>query len=71
MGSGSHSDGPTLKRCLFGAVTSTKNADFDKYGYSGYGIGFDRWLSFAFQGGGFGQNVLVFGGRYEFFCSYW
>ena len=61
MGSGSHSDGPTLKSCLFGAVTSTKNADFDKYGYSGYGIGFDRWLSFAFPGGEFGQNVLVFG----------
>ena len=33
---------PTLKNCLFGAVTLTKNADIDKYGYSGYGIGFDR-----------------------------
>ena len=28
----------TLKNCLFGAVTLTKNADIDKYGYSGYGI---------------------------------
>ena len=27
---------------LFGAVTLTKNADIDKYGNSGYGIGFDR-----------------------------
>ena len=30
---------PTLENCLFGAVTLTKNADTDKYGYSGYGIG--------------------------------
>ena len=36
--SGSHSDDPTLKNNLFGAVTLTKNADIDKYGYSGYGI---------------------------------
>ena len=51
---------PTLKKCLFGAVTLTKNADIDKYGYSGYGIGFDRKSSFSFPGGGFGQNVLIF-----------
>ena len=31
------------------------------YGYSGYGIGFDRRTSFSFPGGGFGQNVLIFG----------
>ena len=41
-------------------VTLTKNADIDKYGYSGYGIGFDRRSSFSFPGGGFGQNVLIF-----------
>ena len=40
----------------------TKNADIEKYGYSGYGIGFDRRSSFSFWGGGFGQNVLIFGG---------
>ena len=39
--SSSNSD-PTLKNCLFGAVTLTKNADIEKCGYSGYGIGFDR-----------------------------
>ena len=60
-GSSSHSDDPTLKNCLFGAVTLTKNADIDKYGYSGYGIGFDRRSSFSFPSGGFGQNVLIFG----------
>ena len=29
--------------------------------YSGYGIGFDRRPRFSFPGGGFGQNVLIFG----------
>ena len=46
---------------MFGAVTLTKNADIDKYWYSGYGIGFDRISSFSFQSTGFGQNVLIFG----------
>ena len=55
--SSSHINYPTLKS----AVTLTKNADIDKYGYSGYGIGFDRRKSFSFAGGGYGQNVLVFG----------
>ena len=31
-----------------------------KYGYSGYGIGFDRRSSFPFPGGKFDQNVLIF-----------
>ena len=60
-GSTSHTDDPTLKNCLFGAVTLTKNANIDKYRYSGYGNGFDRKSSFSFLGGGFGQNVLIFG----------
>ena len=58
---GSNNSNPTLKNCLFGAVTLTKNTDIDKYGYYGYGIGFDRRSSFSFPGGGFGQNVLIFG----------
>ena len=58
--SSSNSD-PTLTNCLFGAVTLTKNADIEKYKYSGYGIGFDRRSSFSFPGGGFGQNVLILG----------
>ena len=45
---------PTLKSCWFGAVTLTKNADIEKYGYSGYGIGFDRRSSFSLPAGGFG-----------------
>ena len=59
--SSSHSDNPRLENCLFGAVTLTKNADdIDKYGYSGYGTGFDRKSSFSFPSGGFGQNVIIF-----------
>ena len=50
-----------LKNFLFGAVNLTKNADVEKYGYSGFGVGFDRRSSFTFPGGGFGQNVLIFG----------
>ena len=52
---------PMLENCLFGALTLTKNADIDKYGYSGYGIGFERKGSFSFPGGGYGQNVILFG----------
>ena len=39
----------------------TKNADVDKYGYSGYRTGYDRRSSFSFPDGGFGQNILIFG----------
>ena len=59
--SNSHASDAAIKNCLFGAVTLTKNADIEKYKYSGYGIGFDRRSSFSFLSGGFGQNVLIFG----------
>ena len=59
--SASHNNDPTLKNCLFGAVKLTKNVDIDKYGYSGYGIGFDRRSSFSFPSGASVQNVLIFG----------
>ena len=39
----------------------TKNADIDNDGYCGYEIRFDRRSSFSFAGGGFGQNLLIFG----------
>ena len=52
---------PTLKNCLFGAVSLTKNADIDKYGYSSYGIGFDRNGSFSFPGTALGKTVIIFG----------
>ena len=37
-----HVDDPMLKNSFFGAARLTKNTGIDKYGYSGYGIGFDR-----------------------------
>ena len=40
------SDYPTLENWLFGAVSLTKNADIDKYKYSGYEVGFDRHRGF-------------------------
>ena len=60
--SSSNISDPTLKNCLFIRwVTLTKNADIDEYRYSGYGIGFDRRSSFPFPGGGFAQNIIIFG----------
>ena len=59
--SSSFDDDPILKNSLFGAVTFNENADIDKSGYSGYGIGFDRKSSFSFAGGGFSQNAIIFG----------
>ena len=46
---------------LFGAVKLSKNADPDKYSYSGYGIGFDACRTFSSSdGSGFGKNVIIF-----------
>ena len=48
--SSSSSSDTTLTNCLFGAVTLIKNTDFEKYGYSGNRIGFDRRSSFKLPG---------------------
>ena len=61
VGSSSNDNGPTVRNSLFGAVILTKNADIDKYGYSGYGIGFDRRGSLSFAGGISGSNAIIFG----------
>ena len=52
---------PTLVKGLFGAVSLTKNADIDKYKYSGYGIGFDRGELYLLPNGTFGRNAIIFG----------
>ena len=52
---------PTIENRLFGAIKLTKNADIDKYGYSGSGIGFHRHGIFSFPGTGLGINVITFG----------
>ena len=45
-----------LSNCLFGSVKLTKNADLDKYNYTGYGIGFDSLLVFLFKDGSYSKN---------------
>ena len=44
----------TLGNCLFGSAKLTKNADLDKYKYTGYGIGFDFRSEFLFTDGSYG-----------------
>ena len=39
----------------------TKNADINRYKYSGYGIRFYRHGIFSFLGTGLGRNVIIFG----------
>ena len=39
----------------------TKNADPNKYGYSGYEIGFDALSQFLLPDGSWGKNVIIFG----------
>ena len=51
----------TSGNCLFGSVKLTKNADLDKYKYSGYGIGFNSHSEFSFTDGRFAKNVIIFG----------
>ena len=39
----------------------TKNADIDKYKYSGYGFVFDRHGFYSHPSGGTGANAIIFG----------
>ena len=55
------SDYWTVEKFLFGAVSLTENADIDRYGYSGYGIGSGRHGSVSFPGTGLGRNIIIFG----------
>ena len=50
-----------LRDCFFGYVKLTKNADPDKYDYSGYGIGFDSRSEFSFKNRSMGKNAIIFG----------
>ena len=51
---------PKLVNCLFGVVNLAKNADIDKYKYSGYGIGFGKGNVYP-VGNRFGRNVIISG----------
>ena len=39
----------------------TKNADPDKYVYSGYGIGFNLCWEFSLTDGSVDKNIIIFG----------
>ena len=56
-----NNDDPTVRNTLFGAVRLTESADFNRYGYSDYRIGFDGRGSFSFPGGGFDIDVTILG----------
>ena len=58
----------TLGNCLFGPVKLTKNADLDKYKYSGYGIGFDSRSEFSLPDCAMGKNVIIFGADMSSLC---
>ena len=45
---------------MFVTVKLVKNVDVDKYKYSGYDIGFDRYETFSVANE-FGRNVKLFG----------
>ena len=47
------------KNCLYGGVKLTKNANRDRYIYSGYGVGFDLRSEFSLPNGSVGKNVFI------------
>ena len=49
-----------LGNSLFGAVRLIKNADVDKYKYSGCAMKFDAKETFSFLTDGFGKNCIWF-----------
>ena len=55
-----------------GCLQLTKSADFDKYKYFGYGIGFDASGSFSLpDGSGFGKKRNNIWCWYEFIYACW
>ena len=50
-----------MTNALFGAFKLTRNADIDKYKYSGYGTGFDSHGFYSHPCGGTGRNAISFG----------
>ena len=51
----------TLGNCLFISVKLIKNADPNKYKYTGYGMGFDTRGEFSFSDGSYEKNIIIFG----------
>ena len=51
----------TLVDCLIEAVKWTRNANHDKFGYSGYDIKFDARSQFSLANDKLSKNVVIFG----------
>ena len=49
----------TLSNCLFESVKLTKNADLDKYKYTGYSIGFNSSSEFLFTDESYAKNIAI------------
>ena len=60
----------TLKDCLFGGVKVAKNADPEKFVYSGHGIGFDSDSRFSLTDGSICKKFPYFWSWYELICAY-
>ena len=50
-----------IRNSLFGTVTLTKDANRDKYFYSGFGVPSDVRETFSLENSRFGKNVIIFG----------
>ena len=55
------SNDPTVGNSLSGVAILVKDADIDKYKYSGYSTGVDIKGNFSFPASGFGKNIKIFG----------
>ena len=65
---GNRNSNLTVQNALFGAVILTKNADVNKYRYSGYGIGF-FFITLFFSRRWKWTKCNNFWSRYELICS--
>ena len=57
----------TLGNCLFGSAKLTKNADLNKYKYSGYGFSFRIFITWRYHG----EKCNYFWSWYELICACW
>ena len=61
----------TLDNHLLGSVKLTKNANPDKYAYTGYGIRFDWRPELSLADGCVGKKCYYSWSWYELICAYW
>ena len=57
-----------LGYCLFRPIKLAKDADLDKYQYTGYSIGFDSCSQFSFTDRSCVKNVIIIGANMTSFA---